>query len=91
MLKDLLTRKTQWTVCMEETFDLITPKTNNSSASTRNGVMTTDTHPYHICNATLPQCNTGYVYMLILINDLNFAYIGIKYQLDIKYSIMILK
>ena len=32
--------------------------------------------PFQICDVTLPQCNTGYVHMLISMKDFNFSYIG---------------
>ena len=42
----------------------------------RNHVLTQDSFPFRICDVTLPQCNTGYVYMLISMKDKSFIYIG---------------
>ena len=39
-------------------------------------IMTQSSFPYRICDVSLPQCNTGYVYMLISVRDQNFSYIG---------------
>ena len=75
-LKQLLTRKTQWTDYMEMILDLITVYENEEEGRTPRNVMHTDTFPYRICDMSLPQCNTGYVYMLISLVDQSFVYIG---------------
>ena len=74
-LKNLLTRKTQWTDYMEEVLQLITVGVNTHVLPARR-VMTQATFPYRICDVSLPQCNTGYVYMLMSVNDHNYSYIG---------------
>ena len=75
-LKDLLTRKTQWTDFMEEVLCLITiNKTNDNQVKTPRS-FTQQTFPYRVCDVSLPQCNTGYVYMLLSIKDQNYTYIG---------------
>ena len=74
-LKNLLTRKTQWTDYMEEVLQLITVGVNPHVLPARR-VMTQATFPYRICDVCLPQCNTGYVYMLMSVNDHNYSYIG---------------
>ena len=74
-LKDLLTRKTQWTDYMEEVLRLVTINhTNENHTTTR--TLRQQVFPYRICDIQLPQCNTGYVYMLLSIKDQNFTYIG---------------
>ena len=77
-LKNLLTRKTQWTDYMEEVLELITVNATSNQhpvlpASRR---MSQSSFPYRICDVSLPQCNTGYVYMLVSMKDNNFSYIG---------------
>jgi hypothetical protein len=75
-LKNLLRRKTQWTdYDMEEVLQLITVGVNPHVLPARR-MMSQATFPYPICDGALPQCNTGYVYMLISVNDHNFSYIG---------------
>jgi predicted GIY-YIG superfamily endonuclease len=63
---------------MEEVLQLITVKTSldDVASPVHNRVMTQATYPYRICDVALPQCNTGYVYMLISLKDFNFSYIG---------------
>lgn len=75
-LKDLLTRKTQWTDFMEEILRLITINNTSDNHTTRTRTFTQQTFPYRVCDVSLPQCNTGYVYMLLSIKDQNFTYIG---------------
>ena len=38
--------------------------------------MTQATCPYRIYDVYLPQYNTGYLYMLVSIKDINLTYIG---------------
>ena len=38
--------------------------------------MTQTTFPYRICDVSLPQCNSGYVYMLLSTRQKNYTYIG---------------
>ena len=75
VLKNLLTRKTQWTDYMEEVLQLITIGVNSHALAARR-MMSQTTFPYRICDVALPQCNTGYVYMLMSVNDHKFSYIG---------------
>ena len=74
-LKELLIRKTQWTDYMEMILEIITVRESGEMRSGRS-VMNTDTFPYRICDMSLPQCNTGYVYMLLSLEDKKFVYIG---------------
>ena len=76
-LKSLLTRKTQWTDLEREILDIITiNRSNNTTPNATRRVMTTSSFPYRICDMSLPECKTGYVYMLISIKNQDFAYIG---------------
>ena len=62
---------------MEDILGLVTINSNiTNNPDRRNRVLTTSSFPYRIKDMTLPQCNTGYVYMLISIKDINFTYIG---------------
>ena len=73
-LKDLLTRKTQWTDYMEQVLDLIS--VNSQSEAHRLRTMTQAAFPFRMCDVTLPQCRTGFVYMLMSIKRQNYTYIG---------------
>ena len=33
-------------------------------------------HPYRLCDIEVPQCNTGFVYMIMSTKDQSFTYIG---------------
>ena len=39
-------------------------------------MMNQDYFLFRTCDISLPQCNTGFVYMLISIKDLSYTYIG---------------
>lgn len=71
--RQLVLRKTQWSLHMEKVLNLITVNADNGNESR---VMNTESFPYLIRNIVLPQCNTGYVYMLISIKMRNYIYIG---------------
>ena len=75
-LKVLLTKKTQWTDYMEEVLQLITIDNKTDNNRERRQIMIQRCFPYRIYDIILPQCNTGYVYMLISMMDFSFAYIG---------------
>ena len=76
-LKALLTQKTQWTDYMEEVLSLTTINSDTSVGPNQiRRVFTPSSFPYRIRDSALPQCNTGYVYMLMSIKDMNFTYIG---------------
>ena len=61
---------------MEMILDIITVRENGQEDRPHRNMMHTDTFPYRICDMSLPQCNTGYVYMLISLKDKSFVYIG---------------
>ena len=81
-LKHLLTRKTQWTDYMDDVLELITVKNpisqevSPATTQTSRRIMNPSSFPYRICDVILPQCNTGYVYMLLSMKDTNYTYIG---------------
>ena len=67
---------------MEEIISIIainlpTTYDSNTKESTRSRIITQSTFPFRVCDVSLPQCNTVYVYMLISIKDLTFTYIEI--------------
>ena len=64
---------------MKDVLDLLTINSDTmNSSERRTRVMSTSSFPYRIKDITLPQCNTGYVYMLISIKDMNVIYILVK-------------
>ena len=60
----------------EEVLSLITINSNGNEAPQRKRMMNQDSFPFRTCDVSLPQCNTGFVYMLISIKDLSYTYIG---------------
>ena len=74
-MKYLLTRKTQWYEYMEEMIRIININYGEEALPSRI-VMNQSTYKYCIFDISLPQLNTGYVYMLVSIKNLNFTYIG---------------
>ena len=75
-LRLLLTMKTQWTDYMEDIISVITIGSEQAGQAPRRRILTQASFPFCIHDVPLPQCNTGYVYMLVLIKDTSFSYIG---------------
>ena len=79
-LSELIKLRTQWTDYMEEILNLITiydtvnDDTNQVIVNQRS--LSQQTYPFRICDVPLPQCNTGFVYMLISIKRKTCTYIG---------------
>ena len=65
----------QWADYTEEILPIITINYHGYARSERR-VLTQETLLCLISDVYLPQCNVGYVYMLISIKDINFAYIS---------------
>ena len=82
-LKQLLLRKTQWTDFIEMILELITVTEDGQIGTARN-MMHSDTFPFRICDMSLPQCNTGFVYMLISLKDKSFVYIGMTKSIRVR-------
>ena len=60
-MKYLLTSEIQWSDHMEEILCIITINYNEEAIPARR-VKNQATYPYIICDVSLPQRNTGYVY-----------------------------
>ena len=72
-LVSLIKATTQWTNYMEKVLNLLT---DNQSDSDSISLFIMTLHPYQMCDVPLPDCNTGFVYMLISLKDQHFTYIG---------------
>ena len=75
----LLRMKSQWTNYIEDVLRIIT--LHNSDFPTgendeRVRTMTQREHPFRICDVSLPQCRTGFVYFLISVKHQDYTYIG---------------
>jgi len=66
---------------MEDVISIIMVGANLQQGTTRNRMLTQRSFPYQIRDMSLPQCNTGYIYMLISIKDTSFSYIGKTYSI----------
>jgi hypothetical protein len=83
-LTELIQMKSQWTDYMEEVLRMITLRNENETQN--NEEENDDNHqlqqlsqrhyPFRICDVVLPQCNTGFVYMLSSIKRPTYSYIG---------------
>ena len=71
--RQLALSKTSWSDYMEKVLEIITINTNSSNESR---VITAETYPFKIKNMILPQCNTGFVYMLMSLRMRGYIYIG---------------
>lgn len=74
-LASLIQQKSQWTDYMEKVLDIVTINSDARDEG-ENFFIHTRTYPYRICDIPLPDCNTGYVYMLVSCKEQNFSYIG---------------
>ena len=72
--KQLLLKRNQWTDYIEDVLNIVT--INSSEPSQLQHTFTQSSFPYRIADVCLPQCNTGYVYMLLSLRHQNFTYIG---------------
>lgn len=78
-------KKTQWTDYIEEVLSLVTVNNNNNQADQQHqrqqqrntrSTMNQNSFPYRICDISLPDVATGYVYMLVSLRHPNYSYIG---------------
>ena len=79
-LVKIIKLKCQYMDYMECVLDLVT--TNDSIR--RRPIFQHQNHPFRFCDIPLPQCNTGFVYMLISIRDHSYIYIGMTLNLCIR-------
>ena len=70
----MILQRNQWTDYIEDVLRLVT--INECDDTTTDQILTQASFPYQIADVVLPQCNTGYVYMLISLRHPNFTYIG---------------
>jgi predicted GIY-YIG superfamily endonuclease len=71
-LCSLVRQKNQWTDYMENVLNVV----SLNSESSEQVLFTARSFPYRICDMTLPDCNTGFVYMLVSSKNKDFSYIG---------------
>ena len=79
----------QWTDYMESILDLVTISPNEDETATeenqhrRRGarVLIQRTFLFRICDLSLPQYNTGFVYFLLSLRNFGYSYIGRTYYL----------
>ena len=73
----LVQRRSQWTDYMEDIMKLITIDETQENLTTRVAPsLDQSSFPFRICDISLPQCQTGFVYFLISVRTKNFTYIG---------------
>ena len=58
--------------------DIITVNSSHHGheVDSHNCTFTQTSFPFRMCDVSLPDCNTGYVYMLISVKDMSYAYYG---------------
>ena len=69
----LIQTRSQWTDYMENILDLITVGENIGE---RVPILNYRSFPFRICDISLPQSKTGFVYFLISVRNLDYTYIG---------------
>ena len=77
-LKRLLTHRSQWSEYIDEVLDITTIHNESNTGEEVTGNLTLDqtNFPFRICDISLPQDQTGYVYFLISRRNRHFVYIG---------------
>ena len=76
---ELIQTRAQWTDYMESILNIVTVNNNNNQSEHQSSIPSinpTTNYPYRICDLPLPQCNTGFVYMLMSIRRKTYTYIG---------------
>ena len=73
-LCSLIQQKNQWTDYMESVLNIIS--INNDPGQREKFIFHSSTYPYRIRDMPLPDCNTGFVYMLVSCKDATYTYIG---------------
>lgn len=73
-LSSLIKTTNQWMNYHGKVIDMasLNDRNDNSTIS----VFNHQDCPYRICDMPLPQCNTGFAYMLVSYNSWTFSYIG---------------
>lgn len=72
---ELITTRTQWTDLMENILDQVTINAAGSEG-VPNFIDFPRNYPFRVCDASLPNDNTGYVYILVSLRNRLFTYIG---------------
>ena len=74
-LKPILLSRTQWSDYTEHVLSIVTI---NDDSNTRTNIrtMNQNDYPFRICDISLPNSRTGFVYFLISVKDRSFTYIG---------------
>ena len=68
-MRRLIQTRSQWSDYMERVLDIASIDSNEPFHQEEH-------YPFRICDITIPQCNTGFVYMLISIRNKKAIYIG---------------
>ena len=71
--KHLLLKRTQWTDFMEHILEVITV---NTTVGVPMVTADPEEYPFQVCDIELPQCQTGFVYMLSSLRKRDYIYIG---------------
>ena len=74
--RHMMTLKSQWSEYIEDVLELVTINSDNNIGNYVPRTLSPTSYPFRICDIPLPQCRTGYVYMLVSLRHQNFTYIG---------------
>ena len=59
---------------------------NSTSNQSQISIFAHEEWPFRLCDMSLPQCNTGFVYMLVSTRDFTFSYIGETKNISIRLN-----
>ena len=77
VFKEILLRKTQWSDYIEDVLDVVTLSPQDSEVQRAPSTpFTQQSFPLRICDVSLPQCRTGYVYLLISLKNPDHTFFG---------------
>ena len=81
-LVSILKHRTQWTDYMDRVLSLVS--INGDTNDQNRSIFDYDTYPFRIADIPLPDCNTGFVYMLMSLKENTFIYVGESQCLKIR-------
>ena len=79
---NILMKKNAWSEFMELVLDIIKLTSSETNEEILSQTMLQDKYPIQICDISLPQCYTGFVYFLISIPQKTVVYIEKKLSLE---------
>ena len=86
LLVTLIQQKNHWTDYMEKVLELVSIQRENDindNANTYRGILDIEpVFPFRLCDMTIPDCKTGFVYFLVSMREPSYSYIGMTDDIE---------